>query len=133
VVDRGREAMPVREALPLRLPREIADAAKANALAQQQAASAPDATDGESRLSGAGTNGSTPAPAGTVYGGGTNSTGLGSTNGVGLGSTNGYHPTGGITSANGHSGNGAAPTSATGSDSDATGKRRPSPRPRRSE
>jgi hypothetical protein len=33
VVDRGREAMPVREPLPLRLPREIAEAAKANAAA----------------------------------------------------------------------------------------------------
>ncbi len=39
VVNRGRDAMPVREALPLRLPREIADQAKAQAeAAQAQAA-----------------------------------------------------------------------------------------------
>jgi hypothetical protein len=37
VVDRGWEAKPVREALPLRLPREMAEQAKAQAEAQAQA------------------------------------------------------------------------------------------------
>jgi hypothetical protein len=36
VVDRGREAMPVRDALPLRLPREMAEQAQAQARAQQE-------------------------------------------------------------------------------------------------
>lgn len=35
VVDRGRDAMPVLEVLPLRLPREIAEQAKAQAAAQE--------------------------------------------------------------------------------------------------
>ncbi len=109
VVDRGREAMPVREALPLRLPREIAEAAKANAAAQNapaaadQGASAQASTNNGS-VYGSGVNGS----AGTVYGGGTNSV-------------------------NGNSGNGAAPTPAVESDNSAADRRRPSPRPRRSE
>ncbi len=38
VVDRGREAMPIREALPLRLPRELAEQAEA----QQAAQAGPD-------------------------------------------------------------------------------------------
>jgi Protein of unknown function (DUF3710) len=38
VVNRGKDAMPVREALPLRLPKEIADQARAQAAAQQAAA-----------------------------------------------------------------------------------------------
>lgn len=37
VVDRGRDAMPVLEVLPLRLPREIAEQAKAQAAAAEQA------------------------------------------------------------------------------------------------
>ena len=35
VVDRGRDAMPVLEVLPLRLPREIAEQAKAQAAAEE--------------------------------------------------------------------------------------------------
>jgi Protein of unknown function (DUF3710) len=126
VVDRGREAMPVREALPLRLPKEIAEAAKANAEAatppaaaalggSHRAPTAPQAT----------VNGSRPAPdfgseldigttpdyssRGRLYGGG-----LG-VNGNSNGSSNG---------------NGAGPASP---DADAPARRRPSPRPRRSE
>jgi hypothetical protein len=41
VVDRGHEAKPVREALPLRLPKELAE----HAQAQQQAAAAPASPD----------------------------------------------------------------------------------------
>jgi hypothetical protein len=37
VVDRGREAMPVREALPLRLPKEVAEQAQAQQAQAQQA------------------------------------------------------------------------------------------------
>jgi len=37
VVDRGRDAMPALEPLPLRLPREIAEQAKAHAQAQAEA------------------------------------------------------------------------------------------------
>jgi peptidoglycan hydrolase-like protein with peptidoglycan-binding domain len=40
VVNRGKEAMPVREALPLRLPKEIADQARAQAEQQQAQAQA---------------------------------------------------------------------------------------------
>jgi len=128
VVDRGREAMPVREALPLRLPKEIADAAKANAEAAQPA-SAADALGGSHRAPTAPqaiVNGSRPAPdfgseldigttpdyssRGRLYGGG-------------------HSPN--SNSMNGSSnGNGAGPASP---DADAPGRRRPSPRPRRSE
>lgn len=43
VVDRGKEAMPAEEALPLRLPREMADAAKAQMAAQADAEMPADA------------------------------------------------------------------------------------------
>ena len=41
VVDRGHEAMPVREPLPLRLPREVAEQAAAEQAAAQAAGSLP--------------------------------------------------------------------------------------------
>jgi Protein of unknown function (DUF3710) len=48
VVNRGRDAMPVREALPLRLPKEIAEQARAQAAAAaSQAATAPPAVNGQ--------------------------------------------------------------------------------------
>lgn len=40
VVDRGKDAFPVREALPLRLPKELAEQAQAQAKAAEQAAPA---------------------------------------------------------------------------------------------
>ncbi len=115
VVDRGPDAMPVREALPLRLPREIADAAKANAAAQ--IAEAP-AADGGSRHA-------TPAMNGTARNGSAQSSGVNGSAGTVYG--------GGTTSVNGTSGNGAAPASTSDSDNSAADRRRPSPRPRRSE
>ncbi len=41
VVDRGKEAMPVREALPLRLPKEVAEQAQAQQTQAQQAQAGP--------------------------------------------------------------------------------------------
>ena len=57
VVDRGREAMPVRDALPLRLPREMAEQAQAQAQAQQA----------QGGINGTPQGG--PAPGGTAPGG----------------------------------------------------------------
>jgi hypothetical protein len=57
VVDRGREAMPVREALPLRLPREVMEQAEAQAGEGTDAAAGGDATGGR-------TNGQRPRTGG---------------------------------------------------------------------
>ena len=72
VVDRGRDAMPVTEALPLRLPKEIADQARAQAeAAGPEAQAAPvNGSDGAGAPSGpytgsmsiAGRTGGVPAP-----------------------------------------------------------------------
>jgi hypothetical protein len=92
VVNRGRDAMPVREALPLRLPKEVAEQARAQAAAAaSQATSAPPATNGQ-------------IPSG--------------------------YPVATAPAANGASGYRAAPP---GEPAVPAPRRRPSPRPRRSE
>ena len=117
VVNRGQEAMPVSEALPLRLPREVMEAARAQAAAQQKAAANTAAPGGAvpgngmapmdpnaARTDPRAVNGSAPA------GGDGNTTD---------GRTADIRPTGT-----------GLPGSAAG---DSAPRRRPSPRPRRSE
>jgi hypothetical protein len=75
VVDRGRDAMPVREALPLRLPREIEEAARAHAAAaaggQVAAPAAQESVQVSAPEAQPQVNGVRKAPTGNVYGGGT--------------------------------------------------------------
>jgi hypothetical protein len=121
VVDRGREAMPVREALPLRLPRDLADhvqaQAQANAATVDPGAHA--VPSGGAATNGAPVNGAT-AP-GRVYG--SPAAGAAQAGGAqaGAAQANGAQ-------ANGARANGTAPGAKA-----AGAARRPSPRPRRSQ
>jgi hypothetical protein len=140
VVDRGKEAMPAEEALPLRLPREMADAAKAQMAAQQQAQAAAaaqaaspqapaDAPDGSRqpgaeptmRIDASGHEGNGDA----VYGGHASSRLTnGHAGGLGVNPPGGRHDAGGRASANS---TGDHPTAGHAK------RGRPSPRPRRPE
>ncbi len=111
VVNRGRDAMPVREALPLRLPREIEEAARANAAAQIDGQeSTPVAAEPAAQPQ---VNGARKAPTGNVYGGGTYA-----------------GPSDSERSGNGA---GRSAQATDGDDQSNRSSRRPSPRPRRSE
>lgn len=117
VVDRGDQARPVKEPLPLRLPEELAAKLPEGA----QGVRVPGATDaGGPPAGGPPAGGRTPAN-GAVPSGSTSITATGSTAG---GSTTGGSPGGGSTTG-GSSGGGN--TTATG----APRRRKPSPRPRR--
>jgi hypothetical protein len=146
VVDRGREAMPVREALPLRLPREIAEAAQAQVDAQPTTSEPHQAP--TTALDPAPADGLRPASprtpsAGTTYGGSpggpllgnsfpSNSSNGSSLNGDGL---TGDPSNGGPYGApiDGASTNGGAPHATGLTPGGDQQRRRPSPRPRRSE
>jgi hypothetical protein len=146
VVDRGRDAMPVREALPLRLPREIAEAAaeqaQQQAAAQQQAQPAQAVSDARYDAASSGIPASMDG-SGTVYGRPLNGGGLNGNPMTGAGA-----PGGGINGfgSNGYGSNTPSSNGSNGSaagigsrgpthepDDGATPRRRPSPRPRRSE
>jgi Protein of unknown function (DUF3710) len=60
VVDRGRDAMPVLEALPLRLPREIAEQANAQAAAEASRPATNGVVPGSGPRGGSGANASRP-------------------------------------------------------------------------
>jgi hypothetical protein len=136
VVNRGSEAMPVSEALPLSLPREIVEAARAQAATQQAAAegSAPPPAPTENEVVPA-TNGR--AGANGLPGGSNVYRGTGEPDEL-----TGRDPlTGGSVYGGGMAGDGYTTDRRTDSDINAPGdvagdsapRRRPSPRPRRSE
>jgi hypothetical protein len=64
VVDRGRDAMPARDPLPLRVPREVADQARAQAAEQASNAAAQGRVNGATGTPAAGTPGRSGAPRG---------------------------------------------------------------------
>jgi hypothetical protein len=143
VINRGRDAMPAKEALPLTYPREHLEAMKAAAAAAASAAAEPPSAaaappvGGSHRAPDMHVNGSAGAdrPTGTVYGSspeyGSSPFDTGSPFGAGHDGGNVYGsaqpPTGTGTYSGGRNGNGAALPDET------PVRRRPSPRPRRSE
>jgi hypothetical protein len=129
VVDRGREAMPVRDALPLRLPREMAEQVNAQIDAGQvdggqvNGGRVNDAQVNGGEIDAPATDTATGhsaqqarrAPQGSVYGGGVNSLG-GDLNGGGLNGANTTNTTSNGTPSNGTAydgttSNGTAPNS----------------------
>jgi hypothetical protein len=62
VVDRGKEAMPVREALPLRLPKEVAEQAQAQQAQAQQDQAQPAQAQARPAATEAAGGGTAPAP-----------------------------------------------------------------------
>jgi hypothetical protein len=148
VVNRGPEAMPVSEALPLQLPREVVEAARAQA-ARMQDATADDGEQGQ-------TNGVPPMDPNARTAGPVAANGQPGGNGL-PGGSRVYHAgagseepggrdpfTGGSTFGGGSAGDGYTTDGRTGPAADENGtpgsvagdsapRRRPSPRPRRSE
>ncbi len=116
VVDRGRDAMPVRDALPLRLPREMAEQINAG-----QAAGADTDPDGRGSSTSDGT--STNAASGNAAHGGANGHSV-------HGSSVRGNPVDDTPMNGQHLGDSAFGPD---SESDAAQRRRPSPRPRRPE